>query len=639
MVRRFALALIATLFALAATEAALRQTDIAAPHFVSPLRILGRQTGLDICLPDPDLLVRLRPAAEFLGYYRTNARGWRGDDVPEQPPAGRLRIVALGDSCTFGYGLSEFDAWPSALQRMLDRALGDVLPCEVVNAGIFGYSTFQNRRQAELELAALAPDVVVLFTSGHNDITGNHGRSDAEESAHRNSFLALFEQTRIWRLASHAAPEPDTETLPPGVAGVGWRVSPAETDANLAALVEACRAMGAATVLARPIHGEDARALTPAYDAFAQQVERFARSHATPLADPRPWIEGLSDDTLLLDPVHPSEEASAWLAAAVLEALVSHPGLLPDHPRVDSLAAWALARRSSLAVVNGARVDGDLPAPYATHLDALHQADQDMQLPATAPPDVLAFDPLFGTEVAPRRAGALGLLARTARDQSQAKALAAEARTASAYLAPPDPFARFLGHGPPDPETVARGRALTLFERELGLPTDPHDRRLTGAWTLYRDGELAPSRALLDQALALRPDDPETLHLDAILAQREGQSRRAYEIVQRMLALDPDHAAALTLQARGALKRGDTERALELLDRALRRRPSYAAARYLRGRSLLERGDLDGAERDLSAALTFGRFNEFPDLEQLASDVAAQQATRRAALNPGRDAR
>ncbi len=64
---------------------------------------------------------------------RTNAQGFRrGEDTEKTVPPNRIRVVASGDSFTFGYGVSNEEAWPAVLERSNPRL-------EVVNLGMSGY--------------------------------------------------------------------------------------------------------------------------------------------------------------------------------------------------------------------------------------------------------------------------------------------------------------------------------------------------------------------------------------------------------------------------------------------------------------------------------------------------------------------
>jgi hypothetical protein len=98
---------------------------------------------------------------------RINALGLRGEEIERTPPAGRVRILALGDSMTFGYYLEEDETWPAQLQAWLRSRGFDV---EVVNAGSGGWTIgsqaiFFEERGRQLE----PQQVVVGFSS--NDLT------------------------------------------------------------------------------------------------------------------------------------------------------------------------------------------------------------------------------------------------------------------------------------------------------------------------------------------------------------------------------------------------------------------------------------------------------------------------------------
>src|SRR5690349_15789398 len=65
---------------------------------------------------------------------RTNSLGLRGPEVAED---GTARILAVGDSCTFGWGVAEGQSYPVQLETVLDRTLG-AHRYQVINAGVPG---------------------------------------------------------------------------------------------------------------------------------------------------------------------------------------------------------------------------------------------------------------------------------------------------------------------------------------------------------------------------------------------------------------------------------------------------------------------------------------------------------------------
>lgn len=112
--------------------------------------------------PDKELLWELTPGwsgQEGLGKIGINSFGFRDDEIPVPKPLGERRIFCLGDSVTFGYMVDQNDPWPRALQRIYGNSGKNV---RIINAGIPGYSTFQERDQLRLKGWALDPDIVIL---------------------------------------------------------------------------------------------------------------------------------------------------------------------------------------------------------------------------------------------------------------------------------------------------------------------------------------------------------------------------------------------------------------------------------------------------------------------------------------------
>jgi len=493
---RLAVALMATIVALAGAEGLLRLTGTGAPRLISPLRILGARMGIDISRPDDDLLMRLEPNTTILGYYHTNSRGWRGPEVADRAADGVLRIVCVGDSCTFGYGLKEQDTWPAVLQQMLDTAFEGVQRFEVINTGVTGYSTWQNRLQIEGDVAALDPDMVLILPSGHNDITGARRFSDRVATEFNHSLRKRLENTALYRSLDQlagASPEDNRQVLPPGVPGIPWRVPPAEVEQNLRAMVASCEQQGAELVFIAPAHRNDVLETIPAYRASADSVERVAATTGTPLADPREQIAAHEPDALFIDPVHPDADGAAWIAFACLRTLASHPGLLPESPRRSFLENWLDAREQGLAaearrsaLLKSLREGSAPPDVRAAFLWIEAHASAGMRSAANEaasadgiPDAVRRFDPLLGTEADP-----YGETLERYRDGFDDEAAAQRADECKAFVVPGDPLAALLSgldlEAPPA-DAVTLARTLSIMERLLGLPARRYDIRLGDA--------------------------------------------------------------------------------------------------------------------------------------------------------------
>jgi lysophospholipase L1-like esterase len=93
----------------------------------------------------------------------TNSHRLRG--TAEPPAEGRRRILAIGDSTTFGLGVDDAESWPARLEVLLNQ---QGPPTAVLNGGVTGFSAYQGLRFLECYGLPLRPEIV-LATFGYND--------------------------------------------------------------------------------------------------------------------------------------------------------------------------------------------------------------------------------------------------------------------------------------------------------------------------------------------------------------------------------------------------------------------------------------------------------------------------------------
>lgn len=97
----------------------------------------------------------------FVGMpVRTNSFGHRDREIPLRKPANGFRVLAVGDSVTFGHGVRAEQAWPERLERRL-AARFPSLEVEVVNTAVPGNSPFQEYYDLDRALV-LEPDAAVI---------------------------------------------------------------------------------------------------------------------------------------------------------------------------------------------------------------------------------------------------------------------------------------------------------------------------------------------------------------------------------------------------------------------------------------------------------------------------------------------
>jgi hypothetical protein len=90
--------------------------------------------------------------------FTTNRQGFRGPQVDWDKPAGVFRILAIGDSYTWGDGVGDEDVWV----RLLETDLASCGPVEVVNAGFVGRNTVGEADYLDEKGVRLQPDLVLV---------------------------------------------------------------------------------------------------------------------------------------------------------------------------------------------------------------------------------------------------------------------------------------------------------------------------------------------------------------------------------------------------------------------------------------------------------------------------------------------
>ena len=125
-----------------------------------------------------DLIFELRPEIDtcFEGSrLRTNREGLRALRGYSNPkPEGVHRILLLGDSQTFGWGVSFEETFAVRLQRMLARDAVEVgVDVEVVNAAVPAYNAYQEAAFLSARGMAYEPDCIVVLFVG-NDLALPH---------------------------------------------------------------------------------------------------------------------------------------------------------------------------------------------------------------------------------------------------------------------------------------------------------------------------------------------------------------------------------------------------------------------------------------------------------------------------------
>ena len=277
-------------------------------------------------------------------HVRINSLGLRGPEVPYEKPPGERRVLFLGDSITFGYGLEEEDCfvWQFAQSLANDPSNQDV---SVVNCSVIGYSPWQELDILQEEGLNYDPDYIIL-TFCLNDVLQKYeltryGGSTIGDAPPTLTF-ELFGLYRIARSLVHwhredqpPSPQRDTSAIhlihDPDAPDIlaAWE----QTLANMARIVKVAReAEVPIAIVCFPYFTQidETQAPTPSPQ---QTLTTFANGMEVPVLDLLPAYRQhartmeLSGIDMLPDAIHPAADANQ-VAATEIEKFLIHLGWL-----------------------------------------------------------------------------------------------------------------------------------------------------------------------------------------------------------------------------------------------------------------------------------------------------------------------
>jgi hypothetical protein len=109
-----------------------------------------------------------------LGRIATDEFGLRNEH-PVEKPEGVYRILMLGDSVTFGFGVDQAQSFPAVLERLLNE--NNKTKYQIINAGVPGYSIRDEGALLPTLLARYKPDLVLWIVTS-NDYDDSFGIDD-----------------------------------------------------------------------------------------------------------------------------------------------------------------------------------------------------------------------------------------------------------------------------------------------------------------------------------------------------------------------------------------------------------------------------------------------------------------------------
>jgi lysophospholipase L1-like esterase len=271
---------------------------------------------------------------------QVNSRGFVGPEFDEPRAPGVARIVALGDSCTFGQGAGP-ETYPALLSLRLNNGI-DQRAYQVINAGIEGLNSELALRRLVSKVVPLRPDIITVYL-GWNDLM----KFDPMGQVERPGLgIVARAMDRLWlikgmrklvfyyirpRLSSPA-------TGPASRTGVFSKYRPAVFENNLRSIIRVARESGSKLLLLTlpTVVSEDmtldelrrANVVFPYYpsayavgdyvdliDAYNDAIRTVAETEGVFLVDLAKELDGRPDRRqLFFDTMHPSQRGREIIA-------------------------------------------------------------------------------------------------------------------------------------------------------------------------------------------------------------------------------------------------------------------------------------------------------------------------------------
>ena len=137
----------------------------------------------------------------FLGQpVHTNALGFRGDQIAPEKPENTIRIVGIGDSQMFGWGVADGEEYLAVLSKKLNENC-PTHSWEVVNTGVPGYNTVMELETLRSKGLVYQPNYVIVGFIGNDFALPNFIRGEDENfyTLKKSFMVSYFRETATHR--------------------------------------------------------------------------------------------------------------------------------------------------------------------------------------------------------------------------------------------------------------------------------------------------------------------------------------------------------------------------------------------------------------------------------------------------------
>ncbi len=295
---------------------------------------------------DTNLFWKLRPSQVITSRFfennefKINSFGLRGEEIPKQ--SDKIRIVGLGNSCTFGWRTPENEIYLRQLEKLInsDTALPQV---EIINAGVPGYTSFQGQKFFTDHISTLNPDIVLMMFGWNDQWAAADNIPDKDQNFPSQFILDIQDfvsRLKIYRLLRKiillTTEKPLAETIIQN--NQVYRVTFEDFYYNLKSIIDKATVENAvAIVLSSPIpslenyYPPDSKSNMHYYHNYYNNRARLVTLDANAeLIDAAAHFDNYNDlfDDAKMDPIHFNTKGHLVLAEQIYQYLKNNPDLL-----------------------------------------------------------------------------------------------------------------------------------------------------------------------------------------------------------------------------------------------------------------------------------------------------------------------
>jgi len=252
---------------------------------------------------------------------KVNRFGFRGDEISISKPPGTYRIMILGDSSAFGYGVHQDEVFAGVLQKNLREEYPDV-NIQVINSSVPGYTTFSTLNFFREKGIKFDPDLIIISHNNDPDRDWDEDKNRASP-AWLQPVLRILYRSNIYMTARREilnrkyGKTPDLYNVIPEGKGV-HRVSADDFEKNLQGVFDLAKRGGTKVLVISMPRMEDDDSNLLLYRGIMKDITQ--KNGGVFLDLLQNWQEPDSEH-LFIDDMHPNAEGHSRISREIAKEI------------------------------------------------------------------------------------------------------------------------------------------------------------------------------------------------------------------------------------------------------------------------------------------------------------------------------